>query len=297
MAARPQVAIVGPGKVGTTLALELARAGYVIREVISRNGNSSLQKAAGLARRVCARAATIEQASWDANIVWLCVPDGSIAAVARDLAPRTRWSGKVVFHSSGALSSDALDALRERGAAVASVHPLMTFVKGSKPSLQGVPFGVEGDAAAVRSARRVVRDLGGEVFRVQKKRKAAYHAWGTFASPLLLAALVAAEQVARRAGISATSARRKMLPIVRQTLANYAALGPAGAFSGPIVRGDVAIVRKHLAALKDAPELQEAYRALAKVALRYLPARNRGEQSLVFSRRSSGKSVRSRAAD
>ena len=297
MAARPQVAIVGPGKVGATLALELARAGYVIREVISRNGNSSLQKAAGLARRVRARAATIEQASWDANIVWLCVPDGSIAAVARDLAPRTRWSGKVVFHSSGALSSDALDALRERGAAVASVHPLMTFVKGSKPSLQGVPFGVEGDAAAVRSARRVVRDLGGEVFRVRKKRKTAYHAWGTFASPLLLAALVAAEQVARRAGISATSARRKMLPIVRQTLANYAALGPAGAFSGPIVRGDVAIVRKHLAALKDAPELQEAYRALAKVALRYLPARNRREQSSVFSRRSSGKSVRSRAAD
>ena len=297
MAARPQVAIVGPGKVGATLALELARAGYVIREVISRNGNSSLQKAAGLARRVRARAVTIEQASWDANIVWLCVPDGSIAAVARDLAPRTRWNGKVVFHSSGALSSDALDALRERGAAVASVHPLMTFVKGSKPSLQGVPFGVEGDAAAVRSARRVVRDLGGEVFRVQKKRKTAYHAWGTFASPLLLAALVAAEQVARQAGISATSARRKMLPIVRQTLANYAALGPAGAFSGPIVRGDVAIVRKHLAALKDDPELQEAYRALAKVALRYLPVRNRGEQSLVFSRRSSGKSVRSRAAD
>jgi len=275
MAARPRIAIVGAGKVGTALALELARAGYAISEVVARDSETSRRKAAGLARRIHSRAVTVERAAWDAKIIWLCVPDRAIAAAARELAPLARWRGKVVFHSSGALSSDELSFLRQRGAAVASVHPLMTFVSGSTPSLQEVPFGVEGDTTAIRVARAIVRDIGGEVFRVQRKPKAAYHAWGTFASPLLLATLVTAEQVARRAGISAASARRKMLPIVRQTVANYAALGPAGAFSGPIVRGDAATVRKHLAALKDNPDLREAYRALARVALRYLPARNR----------------------
>ena len=160
---------------------------------------------------------------------------------------------------------------------MASVHPMMTFVGRSAPSLQGIPFGVEGDAAAVHAAQRIVRDLGGEVFRVQKARKAAYHVWGMFASPLLLATLVTAEQAARLAGMSAASARRKMLAIVRQTVANYAALGPPAAFSGPIVRGDVETVRKHLAILKGNAEVYDVYSALARAALRYLPVRNRAK--------------------
>jgi len=205
------------------------------------------------------------------------VPDRDIAAVAGDLSSRAVWKGRTAFHSSGALASDELNVLRKRGASVASVHPLMTFVRGSVPSLKGVPFAVEGDAAAVRVGRRIVRDLGGEAFSIRKRHKAAYHAWGAFTSPLLVSALVTAERVARAAGLSAAEARKKMLPIVRQTIANYAKLGPAGAFSGPLVRGDAEIVRKHLETLKKIPEAKEVYLALAKSALRYLPVRQRKE--------------------
>jgi predicted short-subunit dehydrogenase-like oxidoreductase (DUF2520 family) len=66
-----------------------------------------------------------------------------------------------------------------------------------------------------------------------------------------------------------------MLPIVKQTLANYVKLGPAGAFSGPIVRGDVEIVRKHLRVLQKVPAAREVYAALAQAALRQLPAKDR----------------------
>jgi len=68
-----------------------------------------------------------------------------------------------------------------------------------------------------------------------------------------------------------------MLPILRQTIANYETLGAAGAFSGPIVRGDAEIVRKHLRVLRKVPETTDVYLALARAALRYLPARNRAE--------------------
>jgi predicted short-subunit dehydrogenase-like oxidoreductase (DUF2520 family) len=83
--------------------------------------------------------------------------------------------------------------------------------------------------------------------------------------------------VARAAGLSSAEARRKMMPILRQTLANYAKLGPAEAFSGPIVRGDAQVVRKHLSELKKIPGAGEVYAALARAALRYLPAGNRTE--------------------
>jgi predicted short-subunit dehydrogenase-like oxidoreductase (DUF2520 family) len=277
MAAKPTIAIVGPGRLGSTLALELRQAGYTIAEIVSRNSPASKKKARELARKVEAYASTRDKAHLDADLVWFCVPDQEIASASHQLALRADWKKKTAFHSSGALASDELGMLRGRGAAVASVHPFMTFVHGSMPSLSGVPFALEGDAAAVRLARSIVRDLRGNAFTIRKQHKAAYHAWGAFTSPLLVATLVTGERAARRAGLSAAEARKKMLPIVRQTIANYQALGPAGAFSGPIVRGDAEIVRKHLQVLKKVPAARQVYLALARAALQFLPARNRAE--------------------
>jgi len=275
MAAKPRIAIVGPGRLGRALALALRRAGYTISEIVSRNSASSKKKARELAGMNGAYASTSDTTHLDVDLVWFCVPDREIAVVARQLASVVDWKKKIAFHSSGALASDELTALRQRGASVASVHPLMTFVHGSMPPFTGVPFAVEGDAVGVAAARRIVRALGGEAFSIRKQHKAAYHAWGAFTSPLLVATLVTGERVARAAGLSAVEAREKMLPIVKQSIANYYALGPAGAFSGPIVRGDTEIVRKHLHVLKKAPEARNVYLALARAALRYLPVRNR----------------------
>jgi len=277
--AKPTIAIVGPGRLGSALAYQLKDAGYQIGEVVSRNNAASRRKAAKLPESLGARQSEMKSAVLDADLIWLCVPDGQIAAVARALAKQTQWKGKIAFHSSGALASDELKVLRKRGASVAAVHPLMTFVHSATPSLRGVPFALEGDASAMQAAHRVVRDLGGDSFTIQKKDKLAYHAWGAFASPLLIAALVAAEEVAGTAGIPAPLARKRMLPIITQTLANYAAFGPAAAFSGPIIRGDVETVRQHLKVLKQSPDAKEVYVALARIAIKRLPAENKKKLS------------------
>ena len=266
MAKKPSIAIVGPGRLGTLLAGALSAAGYGLDEIISRSKQSTI----GHMRSVRSSGARL-----NADLIWFCVPDREVAHAARQLAGQGRWKGKLVFHSSGVLTSDELDVLRRQGASVASVHPLMTFVRRSQVSMRGIPFGIEGDPAAVRAARRIVHDLGGEAFSVRKRDKVLYHAWGTFTSPLLIALLVAAEQVARSAGVSPAGARKKALPILRKTLENYAAFGPAQSFSGPIVRGDVGTVRGHLRALKKVPELREVYAALARVALCHLPSEDR----------------------
>jgi predicted short-subunit dehydrogenase-like oxidoreductase (DUF2520 family) len=281
MGQKPTIAIVGPGRLGSALALELKRAGYRISEIVSGNSSASRRKARGLAKQVRTKVAAAGS-RLDGELVWFCVPDREIARAARQLAEGTDWRGRIALHSSGALASDELHALRLRGAAVASVHPLMTFVPRSIPSLNGVPFALEGDRTAVRMARRIVRDLGAESFAISRNRKTAYHAWGAFTSPLLIALLVTGEKVARAAGLSTAQARRKALPILRQTLANYERLGPAGAFSGPIVRGDAQVVRQHLKELKKVSRAREVYGALARAGLQYLPARNRAELEKVF---------------
>jgi len=273
MAGKLRVAIVGSGNLGSALATSLRRAGYAI-EVVARSSAESERRAKALAKRVrgLVRAGLGEST---ASVVWICVPDDAIEQVARSLASGVNWRRRVVIHSSGALTSDALNVLRKCGASVASVHPLMTFVAGSRPSLQGVSFAIEGDAAAVRASRRIVNDLGGDAYPIRKQAKAAYHAWGTFASPLLTALLATTERVAGLAGVKQEAARRRMMPILLQTLVNYASSGAADGFSGPIVRGDVETVKKHLQVLRAEPLTKKAYAALARAALQYLPAKHK----------------------
>ena len=211
-----------------------------------------------------------------AEIVWFCVPDRAIAAQARALAKtHSDWRGKIAVHSSGALDSGELAALRGRGAATASAHPLMTFVPGVRPSLAGVGFAVEGQVAAVRAVRRLIAALGGRAYPIDPRQKVLYHAWGTFASPLMIALLAVTEQVAAASGVGRGRARERMAPILRQTLENYVRRGPAGAFSGPIIRGDAETVRKHVHALRRIPGAYQVYRELVRAALDSLPVKNR----------------------
>ena len=269
------MAIVGAGNLATFLAMALSESDYCVAEIISRNSPRSRRRARTLASRVGARVVTDRTAARNAELLWFCVPDRAIREAASNLAACAKGIVRFAFHSSGALLSCELESLRKGGAAVASVHPLMTFVPQSRPRLAGVPFALEGDAAATRLARRIVRDLGGESFALPAVRKAAYHAWATFVSPLWLAFLVTLEEAAGGAGLSRADARRMSLPIIRQTLENYSRLGPAHSFSGPMIRGDAPTVAKHLVALQKDPAVREVYVALARAALDLLPAKNR----------------------
>ena len=275
---KPSITIVGPGRLGLALAQALADAGYKLDEIVFRRrlsgkttGHGSEQNARKLARRYRSQAVELGDARCAADVVWLCVGDGSIASVARSISGRVSWTGKVVFHSSGALTSRELSSLREAGAWVASVHPMMSFVHHGAEATFEVPFALEGDAQALRVANGIVRDLGGKSLRISAANKPLYHAFGAFLSPLIVANLALAERIGIKAGVPKNFVRQAIAPILATTVFNYITLGAAAAFSGPLVRGDVETVRKNLAALKKVPDAEAVYSALARSALRRLP--------------------------
>ena len=269
--------MIGAGNLAHALGPALRSAGYTIHAVAARQTASSRRRAAMLARSVGAKAVPLAQVGPDSDIIWLCHTDDALTETARQLARKRGWKDRIVFHSSGALSSDVLAPLRRAGAHVASLHPMMTFVPGTTPRMQEVPFAVEGDRKAVAAARRIVKALHAEVFEIRKKAKTLYHALGSFSSPLLVATLVTADRVGRAAGLSASQTRKVMAPILRQTFKNYEERGAAAAFSGPIKRGDLNTVRRHLRELKRVPGASEVYRALVKSALIDLPSVRRRE--------------------
>lgn len=281
MRRKPTIAIVGPGNLGSAMARALHEAGYRVQEIVHRGGASG-RHARVVAGGIGAHAVKLDEAKLSAEIVWVCVSDGAIAACAAELAKCGTWEGKIALHSSGALSSRELKPLRDRGAAVGSIHPMMTFVRQVRPELAGVTFALEGDARALRAGRRIARVLGGRVVTIEARRKPLYHAFGAFTSPLIVATVAAAERVARKAGLDEASARAAIAPILLQTIRNYLARGKAGAFSGPLVRGDVQTVRRHLEVLQAVPEARAAYVALALSAMRTLPVKNKREMQALL---------------
>jgi predicted short-subunit dehydrogenase-like oxidoreductase (DUF2520 family) len=271
----PRISIVGLGRLGNALARQLHDAGYTVCEVIAHNRVSP--QARRLADLLGASATTLHAAKLAGNLVWFCVPDSGIAATAAQLAFHD-WQGKIAFHSSAVLGSDSLVRLKEGGARVASVHPLMTFVRGSVPNLSHVPFAIEGDRVAVRAARLVAGRLGGRPVTIRKQDKAAYHLFATLICPLLVSLLAVSEKAATRAGVSPAEARIRMLPILRQTISNYGLVGVDRAFTGPFVRGDVETVRLHLKTLaRSSAAVKAVYVSLAEAALENLPHRRRNE--------------------
>lgn len=276
------ITLIGSGNLAQALGPALVAAGYRIDSVITRDLAASRKRATALANKLGAKLKTFAEPTSDSDIFWICHTDDALNSTARLLAPNkpvgdTGWKGKIILHSSGALTSAVLIPLKRKGAHEASLHPMMTFVPGTKPDLSKVPFAVEGDAKAVAAARQIVRRLGSEVFTIRKKNKILYHALGSFASPMIVATLVTAERVGRAAGLSSTQTKKLMAPILRQTIKNYLAHDAEAAFSGPIKRGDLETVRRHLRELKRVPGASDVYRALVKSGARDLPVGRKKE--------------------
>lgn len=251
--------------------MALNKAGYAILELVYRRDR---KRAMEIARRCGAKAVPIAKAKFDADVVWVCVGDAGIAETATALSD-LGWKGKFVFHASGALTSDELKPMRRKGAAVASVHPMMSFVRTAEASFEHVTFALEGDPAAKSMAEKMARDLGGTSFELKKADKPLYHALGAFSSPLVIAHLAAAEKIGKELGLKPAQTRQVIGPILQKTLSNYLEHGAPAALSGPLVRGDVETVQKNLRALRRVRGATEIYRALVKMATRELPVKRK----------------------
>ncbi len=274
-----RITLVGAGNLAQALLELLPKSGFAVDEVVTRSGSRRPRLTARL-RRSGARLRSFGQANFDADVVWLAVADSAIPKCARQLAEIRDWKHKVVLHSSGALSSDELDVLRCHGASVAAAHPMMSFV-GDVPDLRDVAWTVEGDPKAKRVASEIIRGLGGAAFKINKRDKPLYHAFGAFLSPLLVVHLEAAGELARRTGLSRRATARFIGPIVRRTVDNLLRHsgkkdGAGKAFSGPLMRGDIGTIEQHLKALRGLKAPQQLYTALVRAAVESrLPVKNR----------------------
>ena len=271
------LSIVGAGRVGRALGRRLRELGWRVGVVTTR----SIPTARAAVRMIGAGHPSdrLTRQVLASDVVLIAAPDSAIEGVAADLARLggNEWRGKVVLHTSGALDSSVLRALADAGAATGSIHPMQTFSSQSVPNLAGRVFGIDGSPAALKVARKMIRQMGGVAVRLSGANKAAYHAAGTFACAHVLALLETATRLLMAQGFKRRQAARALLALTRQTLDNLERIGPRAAWTGPMTRGDFSTVQRHVGALSDfPPEYLDAYKALSRLTAlfsRTIPAR------------------------
>jgi len=275
----PDIAIVGPGKVGTALGICAARAGWPVvavgggrpghAELAARKIGEAAFPRGAPAPRAAPSSADVAAAG---GLVLLTVPDDAIGRVCGELAEAGAFArGAVVAHCSGALGSDVLAAARDRcGRRVGSMHPLQTFptVAAAVERLAGSYCFIEGDGEAAGVLEKLARAIGAVPVAIAPAAKALYHAAAVMACNYLVAMQDAAAELAAAAGVKRATWLAAVGPILRATVDNVLALGPGAALTGPIARGETGTLARHGQALAAAPAgPRELYAALGRYTI------------------------------
>ena len=261
---KPSFAIVGCGKVGTALGIFLTNAGYRAAGFASKNLASAKQAADTI------QADHFSDVPWEitrnADVVFITTPDGAIADTCDSISRNRGFAGNaVVLHCSGALPSTILSIAKKCGAFIGSMHPLQSFasVDYDTNPFQDIILSLEGENHAVKVAKEIAADLGGTSVTILTEAKTLYHASAVVASNYLITLLDLAFKLIGKAGIADRDAYDVLKPLIEGTLSNIQKVGIPEALTGPIVRGDVKTVEKHLEEIGlKAPELLTLYKTL-----------------------------------
>ena len=263
-----RIGFIGAGVMGKTMGLLLGSCGYEIVGYTSRSETSALRVAKEVGGKFFSDGAKL---SANSDILFLTTPDDVIQQVCRVLAKEEGFHPRqVVAHMSGSHTSAILEPAERLGAFPLSMHPFQSCPTAEK-ALENLPrsvFSLEGSPEAVKIGKAMVSRMGADYFVLDREDKVLYHAAACMASNYLVALMGGAIELLRMSGVEEEMLLPVLLPLVEGTLDNLKELSPAAALTGPIKRGDINTVERHIESIEEkAPELLDMYKALGRRTL------------------------------
>jgi predicted short-subunit dehydrogenase-like oxidoreductase (DUF2520 family) len=272
-----KLGFIGAGTVGTALSVRLGSKGYPVVAVSSRSHTS----AENLARAVngCHVYDSNQGVADNAQLVFITTPDDAIASVVSQI----RWHpGQSVVHCSGADSTDILKPAKEAGAQVGVFHPLQTFasVKQAIENIPGSTFAVEAGEPLLKTLKDMATALDGHWVELKVSDKVLYHAAAVIACNYMVTLVKLATDLWQTFNVPPPQATRALLPLLKGTIHNIETVGIPRCLTGPIARGDIGTIKKHLDALdQTAPNLVSTYRELGLQTIPIAVAKGRINQN------------------
>ena len=255
-----RIGFIGAGRLGQALAWSLAQAGLKVVAV------SSMIEAHAqtLAERIADCHCMAPQAVVDAcDLVFLTTPDSVIG----ETCSRLDWhKGQAVVHCSGVTEVEVLDHARLQGASTGGFHPMQTFgdPEAAMRSLPGCTITVEAaEPMLMERLLQLVSLLGCAANRLPAGMRGRYHAAAGYTSQFINALFDQAIRLWQTWGATEEEALRALWPLAQGTLSSIQSAGVARGMPGPVSRGDVSSIEKHLRAVSPmGPEMLNFYRTL-----------------------------------
>ena len=263
---KPTIALIGPGRVGSAVAKKLHAAGYQLTAIVSHDRQRAIEACQFID---CPSDAATDQlvSVTSAEVILLAVPDDQIQSVAQQVHsvcdPKNPPS---LIHFSGLHPAAIMQSTTDIHTTLLCLHPLLPFANREKGyyALDQCPCAIESSTPqGILLGKKLATAMGGTPFPVATDKKALYHAAACISSNYLVTLIAMARDLFIHCGIESEHATPLLLPLMRAVFANVEELGVEQGLTGPIVRGDVGTITKHLQQLeREAPEFLESYRAL-----------------------------------
>jgi len=247
----PNILIVGPGKLGSSLFRAYLELGYTSVFLIGRNAGSFGEEKRHYPEDSYRYRLTKEDVR-SAGHIFLTVPDDQLSAAVSELY-RFDLNGKVVIHTSGALPASSLQRLKEKGAALGSFHPMQTFSRRFLPSeiWRNVICSYQGAKQGLALVEKFCIKMNLRLILVTEKQKLALHLAAVVASNFDVALLSWAGNILQQEHLQQLPIKEIIYPIAKQTLENYRQKDVNTILSGPVLRGDLGTIQKHIEYLKE----------------------------------------------
>jgi predicted short-subunit dehydrogenase-like oxidoreductase (DUF2520 family) len=247
---KTKIAIIGAGRIAYSLTSALLKGGYIVDTIISRNKNSAKELAEKF--KVEKYSDDINKISKSLNVFFLTVPDSEINKTAVQLSKlKIDFSKTFFIHFSGVEDISTLATLKSKSGKTGSLHLMQTFPSKKIVNIKNINSAIETDSEAVyKFLMQLCKDLHLIFFRINSRDKAYYHLAGVYASNFLAGNLFNAQKLLSLNNIDKENYFKILSSTIHSTLQNIKTDGPAKALSGPIDRGDIKTIKKHVSSLK-----------------------------------------------
>lgn len=263
-----KIGFIGAGKVGLAFGTYLFQKGFKVIGYYSRSYESAV-KGAKLTKSIAFT--EIKELVENSEMIFITTNDDEITNVCDLLIYKNILKqGQIIAHMSGASSSEILKRAKEKGCYIYSIHPLQSFadINKSVEDLKNTVFSIEGDEEKIKIFERILKKTSNKYFKLTSDQKCLYHVAACVMSNYLVTLIDYGLSLLNCIGIDSEEGFKAFYPLIQGSIDNIYDLGTKQALTGPIARGDIETIYKHINELKElSTDKLEIYKVLGNMTV------------------------------
>lgn len=248
-----KIVIVGSGNVAFHLSKALLVADVQISQIAARN----IEHAQEIANQVNSGFVTFEHIDPNADIYILAIKDDALPSVAKFLFGKIDENA-LVIHTSGSMSISILEKYFDN---VGCIYPLQTFSKQKSINYQSIPFFITSNLLSVQEILlSIASSISKNVSLINDNQRLALHIAAVFVCNFTNHMMTIGSEILHHHFLSFDILK----PLIQETVEKAMKFDPIEVQTGPAVRKDVDVMKKHLKFLKHHPDFQNIYKDISE---------------------------------